>query len=83
MQVILFRFWKVYIPAVGWGGNAFTVISGEQGNKLDLRSREVFPGVFADETGGLFVVGTFFRGRLPPNVMKKGTSDEEFELIAG
>jgi hypothetical protein len=29
------------------------------------------------------VVGAFFRGRLPPNVMKKGTSDEEFELIAG
>jgi hypothetical protein len=29
MKVILFRFWKVHIPAVGWGGNAFTVIAGE------------------------------------------------------
>jgi hypothetical protein len=29
MKVIFFRFWKVHIPAVGWGGNAFTVIAGE------------------------------------------------------
>jgi hypothetical protein len=29
MKVILFRFWKVHIPSVGWGGNAFTVIAGE------------------------------------------------------
>ena len=29
MQVTLSCFWKVHIPAVGWGGNAFAVIAGE------------------------------------------------------
>ncbi len=83
MQVILFRFGKVYIPAVGWGGNAFTVISGEQGNKLDLRSREVCPGVFADETGGLFMVGSLLRGGRPANIMKQRGGDEQFEFGFG
>ena len=70
VQMFLFRFGKVQIPAVGRRGNAFAVVAREQGNEIGLGAGKAFPGVLANEAGGLLVMRAFFRGGGPTNVVK-------------
>jgi hypothetical protein len=64
------------------GGQTAPVVTGDLGNEIDFLFVQMAPSVFADEFGGMLVVG-LARGRSgPANVVKQGGAEEK-HAVAG
>lgn len=68
-------FGEVLIPTMKGGGGAFPVVACDQGDELPFPAGKVFPGMFADQSGGLLMMGFFRCRRAPTRVMQKRSGD--------
>jgi len=71
---------QILISTMGRGGNAFSVIAGQQSNEISLCSGKLLPRVFPNDSGRFLVMGSFVRGCGPADIVEEGTGDEEFQF---
>ena len=71
---------QILISTMGRGGNAFSVVAGQQSNEISLCLGKLLPRMFSDDSGRFLMMGAFVRCSGPADIVEKGTGDEKFEF---